>query len=123
MNNPFTGLTRSRDLIKPARRMAGVKLAVAATALLLVLTARGLEPEILYSFQVGPWAPTGNLVEGPDGNFYGASGWGGSFVNLGTIFRVTTNGALTLLASFSGTNGWSPNGLLLGKDGNFYGTT
>lgn len=103
-------------------RMARVKLAIATTALLLTMTARGLEPETLYSFQVGPWAPTGNLVEGPDGNFYGTSIWGGSFVNFGTIFRVTTNGALTLVASFSSTNGQSPNGLVLGEDGNFYGT-
>ncbi len=42
----------------------------------------------------------------------------------GTVFKMTTNGALTTLASFSGTNGSTPLGTLIqGSDGNFYGTT
>jgi len=40
------------------------------------------------------------------------------------VFRVTTNGVLTVLVSFNNTNGASPeDGLTAGKDGNFYGTT
>jgi uncharacterized repeat protein (TIGR03803 family) len=40
------------------------------------------------------------------------------------VFKVTTNGVLTLLVSFNGTNGDNPQaGLVLGNDGNFYGTT
>ena len=42
---------------------------------------------------------------------------------MGTIFQVTTNGTLTTLVSFSGTNGVNPNALTLGNDGNLYGTT
>ena len=43
---------------------------------------------------------------------------------MGTVFKVTTNGVFTALASFNGTNGSSPYAALtLGDDGNFYGTT
>jgi hypothetical protein len=39
------------------------------------------------------------------------------------VFQVTTNGALTVLFEFGGTNGSLPvAGLTLGSDGNFYGT-
>ena len=66
------------------------------------------------------------LTLGNDGNFYGTTEGGGSVgasYGDGTVFKVTTNGTLTMLVSFSGTNGYSPNGLTLGNDGNFYGTT
>lgn len=68
--------------------------------------------------------PTGTLVQGLDGNFYGVSLFGGPG-NGGTIFRVTSSGALTTLVSYSSTaQDQSPYaGLLLGTDGNFYGTT
>ena len=40
------------------------------------------------------------------------------------MFKVTTNGTLTTLVSFNGTNGANPGAALtLGTDGNFYGTT
>jgi uncharacterized repeat protein (TIGR03803 family) len=60
------------------------------------------------------------LVLGSDGSFYGTTSGGHGY---GAVFRVTTNGTLTVLASFSGTNGVNPSALLLGSDGNFYGTT
>jgi len=69
------------------------------------------------------------LTLGPDGNFYGTTYAGGitnsTFANgLGTVFKVTTNGVLTTLVSFNGTNGMYPfAGLTLGNDSNFYGTT
>jgi uncharacterized repeat protein (TIGR03803 family) len=70
--------------------------------------------------------PTAALLLGPDGNFYGTTFYagirGGS--SFGTVFQVTTNGALTALISFSSTNGAEPYaGLTSGPDGNFYGTT
>jgi uncharacterized repeat protein (TIGR03803 family) len=40
------------------------------------------------------------------------------------VFKLGTNGTLTTLVSFDGTNGASPEaGLIQGADGNFYGTT
>ena len=73
--------------------------------------------------------PQAALVQGSDGNFYGTTSAGGAYTNLsvlgnGTIFKLATNGTLTTLASFDGTNGASPEaGLVQGADGNFYGTT
>jgi uncharacterized repeat protein (TIGR03803 family) len=71
------------------------------------------------------------LTMGPDENLYGATEYGGSnyvagsgVLGNGTLFRITTNGVLTTLVSFNGTNGSAPlAGLTLGPDNNFYGTT
>jgi uncharacterized repeat protein (TIGR03803 family) len=78
----------------------------------------------LYSFTNGSDGayPEAALTLGNDGNFYGTASEGGSD-DYGTIFQVATNGTLTVLASFSGTNGAYPHELTLGSDGNFYGTT
>jgi uncharacterized repeat protein (TIGR03803 family) len=68
--------------------------------------------------------PVGALVQGADGTFYGTTSAGGAS-NAGTIFSITAAGAYSLLYSFSGNppDGLTPNGLTLGSDGNFYGTT
>jgi len=69
---------------------------------------------------LGPQAP---LIQCLDGSLYGTTGSGGTGSN-GTVFRLTTNGVLTTLFSFNGTNGASPaTALVLGADGNLYGTT
>jgi uncharacterized repeat protein (TIGR03803 family) len=61
------------------------------------------------------------LVQGSDGYFYGTTG--ASAIG-GTVFKISTNGALTTLHSFTGGNdGAGPNGLVQGSDGSFYGTT
>ena len=64
------------------------------------------------------------LAQGTDGNFYGVTGVGGSF-GVGTVFRLTPGGMLTVLHNFSGTpDGAAPSGTLVqGTDGDFYGTT
>ncbi len=41
----------------------------------------------------------------------------------GTVFRLTSNGSLTTLVSFNGTNGKRPGPLLLAKNRNLYGAT
>lgn len=70
------------------------------------------------------------LVQAPDGSFYGGTKYGGPYpvttfqgLGYGTIFRVTTNGALTTPVLFAGTNGANPTAMVLGNDGNFYGVT
>jgi uncharacterized repeat protein (TIGR03803 family) len=68
------------------------------------------------------------LTQGADGNFYGTTSLGGTFGDLreggGTIFKITPNGVLTTLFSFTMSGGYNPSGSLLqARDGNFYGIT
>lgn len=68
--------------------------------------------------------PVTGLTRGNDDSFYGITSiydLGSS--NIETLFRVSTNGELKPLASFSGTNFISSSDLSLGADGAFYGTT
>ena len=80
----------------------------------------------LYSFTGGNdgAAPEAGLVQGGDGSFYGTTSGGGTHTN-GTVFKISPNGVLTSLYSFTGTNdGAHPSaGLVQGSDGNFYGMT
>jgi uncharacterized repeat protein (TIGR03803 family) len=88
----------------------------------------------LYSFcSVGGSActdgdtPNGALALGSDGNLYGTTFLGGAN-NEGTVFKITTGGALTTLYSFcskaSCADGAEPFGAMVqGSNGNFYGTT
>jgi uncharacterized repeat protein (TIGR03803 family) len=69
----------------------------------------------------------GPLVQGTDGNFYGTTAAGGAN-DLGTVFKMTPAGVLTTIYSFCAqafcADGDQPlAGLVLGTDGNFYGTT
>jgi uncharacterized repeat protein (TIGR03803 family) len=80
------------------------------------------------------WNPSGPLVQGSDGNFYGTTQNGGVTnppcysYGCGTVFKLTPSGTLTTLYSFCSatncTDGTDPlGGLIQGTDGNFYGTT
>ncbi|HEV2379931.1 MAG TPA: choice-of-anchor tandem repeat GloVer-containing protein [Terriglobia bacterium] len=67
------------------------------------------------------------LAQGTDGNLYGTTSARGSH-GKGTVFKITPSGTLTTLYSFCAkskcTDGSVPyGGLVLGTDGNFYGTT
>jgi uncharacterized repeat protein (TIGR03803 family) len=70
----------------------------------------------------------GSLVQGPNGSLYGTTLNGGGKSTPGTIFAISQAGQLTPIYRFcSQTNcldGRNPfGGLVLGDDGNFYGTT
>ena len=68
--------------------------------------------------------PKGTLVVGPDNSLYGTTLNGGIHGDLGTVFKVTTNGVLTTLLSFNYDTGAAPDaGVIFGPDGNLYGTT
>ena len=72
--------------------------------------------------------PYDSLVQGSDGNFYGTTVGGGGPYGLGTVFKITPDGALTSLYSFCdhfecAGIGDPTGGLVQAGDGNFYGTT
>jgi uncharacterized repeat protein (TIGR03803 family) len=69
--------------------------------------------------------PSAALVQDSDGSFYGTTSSGGTNGGYGSVFKISTNGALTTLYSFTGTaDGANPSAALVqGSDGSFYGTT
>jgi uncharacterized repeat protein (TIGR03803 family) len=101
------------------------------------VTPTGAET-LLYSFSGGADGdmPQQPLVLGSDGSLYGTTEFGGVSTNqpvapclnggCGSVFRITPDGALTVLYAFGGnaTDGAYPtSGLIQGKDGTLYGTT
>jgi len=125
------GCARTRMRKNGSARMAsGWK--TACVVLLLCAATASVSPaqtfKRLASFDgtngAGPW---GDLVQGLDGNLYGATQLGGAY-SAGTIFKITRGGALTTLYSFCAAancpDGSAPNGgLVQSADGTFYGTT
>ena len=73
------------------------------------------------------------LIRGADGNIYGITTTGGQSFYLcspggcGTVFKITPRGQFSIVYSFCSlancADGGSPAWLILGSDGNFYGTT
>ena len=82
---------------------------------------------VLYKFCAQAGCPDGaypqGLILGSDGKFYGTTAAGGATDN-GTVFRITSAGAITTLHSFTGTDGDEPfGGLVQSPNNHFYGTT
>jgi uncharacterized repeat protein (TIGR03803 family) len=69
-------------------------------------------------------SPFGNdLIQGKDGDLYGMTRYGGPKGG-GTIFKMTSDGLLTVIKSFDYTTGYSTQGSLVqGSDGTLYGMT
>jgi uncharacterized repeat protein (TIGR03803 family) len=70
-------------------------------------------------------SPAGPLVQGTDGNFYGATAFSGAHGG-GAAFRMAADGTATVLHAFNQDDqfGATPRGgLTRGSDGNLYGTT
>jgi len=80
---------------------------------------------------VDGFAPFAPPVQGMDGNFYGMTTAGGNRskctygdAGCGVIYKFTPSGKFKVIWTFDQTNGGNPAGpLVLGTDGNFYGTT
>jgi uncharacterized repeat protein (TIGR03803 family) len=87
------------------------------------------EETVIYAFGASNsdgYGPTGTLVQDSAGNFYGTTSNGGSTISGGTLFEVTPSGVETVLHTFnpsSGVDGSAPGSIILGSDGNLYGTT
>lgn len=89
------------------------------------ITPAGMET-VLYSFAGGAdgAGPVASLIQGSDGNLYGATPNGGANA-YGTVFMITLTGTELVLHSFAnGADGANPRGgLIQATDGNLYGTT
>ncbi|WP_158267480.1 choice-of-anchor tandem repeat GloVer-containing protein [Adhaeribacter arboris] len=65
--------------------------------------------------------PGGSLIQATDGNFYGMTYAGGEQY-YGTIFKISSKGAFTVIHHLSSEDGGHAYGTLVrGSDGNFYG--
>lgn len=79
----------------------------------------------LFSFDTTHGStPIGGLTLGLDGNLFGTTERGGAH-GFGNIFKITPTGVLTVLHDFAGTTdgGFPVAALIIGSDGNFYGTS
>jgi uncharacterized repeat protein (TIGR03803 family) len=91
-------------------------------------TGGGWHESVLDSFDDGPsgGAPR-SLIFDAAGNMYGVGSEGGKNNNTGVVFKLTpgSNGkwSETVLHNFNGQNGISPQSLVLGSDGQLYGST
>ena len=80
-----------------------------------VAAAQPLQPvQILHQFTTSPSVPDGGLLQVPDGSFYG--------VTSDTIYRLATNGQVTIAARFTDAVG-ATGMLVAGAGGVLYGTT
>lgn len=96
------------------------------------ITTSGVYTNLLFFNGTNGALPSGSLVLGADGALYGTTSQGGpslgdtNSVNgagMGTIFKFSTNGVLTVLYAFYGTNGSYPSSIIQGTDGRLYGAT
>ena len=87
----------------------------------------------LHQFGANEGMPYAGLIQATDGDFYGATFYGGykpkppepcARYGCGTVFKITAAGRLTTLHSFRVADGRYPiGGVMQDTGGNFYGTT
>lgn len=89
------------------------------------VTKKGVET-VLHNFSsqaTDGQEPIAGVILDAKGNLYGTTYQGGPR-NLGTVYKLSKKGKLTLLQTFTGTNGsYLYAGLLQDASGNLYGTT
>jgi uncharacterized repeat protein (TIGR03803 family) len=89
----------------------------------VAIPAQAQTVNTLYNFVGGGTGaqiyPNGIMAQGRDGQFYGVTQGGAS---KGIVYKVSSTGVFTVLHAMTQSDGVSCNGLVLGNDGNFYGT-
>jgi uncharacterized repeat protein (TIGR03803 family) len=90
------------------------------------LTINGVLTNVISLADTNGYVPQGPLLPGTGDSLYGTTEFGGTF-DYGTVFCATPGNVgnpMMTVATFDGTNGAFPNGgLVLGPDGDIYGTT
>ena len=129
--NPYSALVQGSDGALYGTTSAGgnlgVNCALTGCGTIFKITLDGTLTT-LYSFCADYFCPTGanpqaGLILATDGNFYGTT-YGGGVSTLGTVFRITPQGRLSVLHNFTGDDGAYPTSAVLqASDHNFYGTT
>ncbi len=127
--NPFAGLIRDKRGNLYGTTSAGGA-AYSGTAFKL---AKDGTFTLLYSFCsqsrcTDGGTPFGGLIADTQGNLYGTTSYGGNNTDNGTVFKLTPNGAYTVLYTFCSQTGCSDggipyDGMIADKQGNLYGTT
>jgi uncharacterized repeat protein (TIGR03803 family) len=89
------------------------------------VSRKGVET-VLHNFAGGPndgAIPYAGVIIGKNGNLYGDTSQGGASLVYGTVFELNKKGELTLLHSFTGSDGGDPIGSLFQETtGNLYST-
>lgn len=125
--NPSTGLVQGADGSLYGGTAAGGPAANGGAGTIYKITRSNTFAVVCYLDGFHGANPTA-LLQGNDGNLYGTTssgGWqyGGENAQFGTVFKLATNGVYGALYYFSGlADGAEPNSLVLGPDGNLYGT-
>jgi uncharacterized repeat protein (TIGR03803 family) len=112
-------------------RFSPVRLQAASFVLALAVVggqwAQAQTFRVLHTFHYSDGWGASHLLLDSAGNIYGTTGSGGhcSYYHqgCGTAFKLTPSGKLVWVHIFNGVDGMGPNGLLVDKAGNFYGTT
>ncbi len=119
-NSTYSSLTEAKDgtiygIVGPNPSFQEMIFKLAADGSLVKLVG--------FSDTNNPTFPV-SLTQADDGFFYGALSPAITSGKFGTIFRMASDGTLTTMATFNGTNGglcYVP--LIVGCDSNIYGTT
>jgi uncharacterized repeat protein (TIGR03803 family) len=106
-------------------RLSPLVLASLAFAFSLAVCAQAQTITYIADFNgTNGWLPFSSVVQGTDGNFYGTTSE--NFGN-GNVFQATPAGGLRSIYRFCSqpncSDGIDPTSLILGSDGNLYGTT
>jgi uncharacterized repeat protein (TIGR03803 family) len=119
--NPFAGLMQAQDGNFYGTALNG---GVNDDGTVFRMTTNGIVSLVrAFTSRTDGAVPYAALTQGTNGSLYGVNYLGGTFGD-GTLFRMTTNGLITILASLNYANGVNPvAGMVQGRDGNFYGPT